>query len=85
MLLTLSGEVWSLRERLAAWEALAMQQALLPQDAVDSYEFTAEQEARLAVQRRDFVAGLFSALGAPSRMQRTRRRQRAAKRARRRH
>lgn len=81
MLLTLSSEVWSLRERLTAWEAITTQKGLLPEGEVDAFEFTAEQEARLAEQRRDFVASLFSVLEAPSPKERVRSRPRAGRRA----
>jgi hypothetical protein len=80
MLLTLSSEVWSLRERLAAWEAVASRQGLLPHGAVDRCEFTAEQEARLLEQRRDFMASLFSVLEMPSPRRRVQRRVRSARR-----
>jgi hypothetical protein len=65
MLLTLSGEVWALRERLAAWEALAAQQGLGRDFDVNGYQFTPEQEALLAEQRRDFLRNLFRALETP--------------------
>jgi hypothetical protein len=80
MLLTLSSEVWSLRERLAAWEAVASRQGLLPQGAVDRCEFTADEEARLLEQRRDFMASLFSVLEMPSPRRRVQRRVRRARR-----
>lgn len=80
MLLTLSSEVWTLRERLAAWEAVATRKGLLLEREVDAFEFTPEQEARLLEQRRDFVASLFSVLEAPSPKVRVRSRPRGARR-----
>jgi len=81
MLLTVSSEVWSLRERLAASEAIATRKGLLLEGEVDAFEFTPEQEARLAEQRRDFVASLFSVLEAPSPKERMRSRSRGTRRA----
>lgn len=66
MLLTLSSEVWALRERLAAWEAIAMRKGVLLAKELDAYDFTTDEQAALAEQRRDFVASLFSMLEEPS-------------------
>ena len=62
MVLTLGSEVWALRERLAAVEALQLQRGQLGEGEVDGYEFTAEQEARLAADRKEFIDNLFRVL-----------------------
>jgi hypothetical protein len=80
MLLTLSGEVWALRERLAAWEAVAEQRGLGRDVDVTAYQFTPEQEARLAEQRREFLGNLFRALEAPAPAGSKRRKRRPVKR-----
>ena len=82
MLLTLSGEVWALRERLAAWEAVAKQHGLGCDLDVNGYQFTPAQEARLAEQRREFLGNLFRALEVPSSAKPARRKRRTAKAAR---
>jgi hypothetical protein len=82
MLLTLSGEVWALRERLAAWEAVAEQHGLGRDLDVNGYQFTPAQEARLAEQRREFLGNLFRALEVPSPAKPARRKRRASKAAR---
>jgi DNA-binding PadR family transcriptional regulator len=81
MLLTLSGEVWALRERLAAWEAVAEQRGLGGELDVNGYQFTPAQEARLAEQRKEFLENLFRALEAPSRAKAARRKRRVPKAA----
>jgi hypothetical protein len=82
MLLTLSGEVWALRERLAAWEAVAARAGLGQELDVSGYEFTPAQEARLAEQRREFLENLFRALEAAPPRTTGRRKRRTVKRAR---
>lgn len=62
MVVTLGSEVWALRERLAAVEALQVQRGHLGGGEVDAYEFTPEQEARLATDRREFIDNLFRVL-----------------------
>lgn len=79
MLLTLSGEVWALRERLAAWEAVAARHGLGQDLDVNDYEFTPAQEARLAEQRREFLENLFRALEATPRRTAVRKKRRAVK------
>jgi hypothetical protein len=81
MLLTLSGEVWALRERLAAWEAVAEQHGLARELDVSGYQFTPAQEARLAEERREFLGNLFRALEAPAPASVTRRKRRVSKAA----
>ena len=79
MLLTLSGEVWALRERLAAWEAVAAQGGLGQSIDVNGYQFTPAQEAQLAEQRREFLANLFRALEAAPRAKSPRKKRRPAR------
>ncbi len=62
MVVTLGSEVWALRERLAAVEAIQVQRGQLGSDEVDGYEFTAEQELRLAADRKEFIDNLFRIL-----------------------
>lgn len=62
MVVTLGSEVWALRERLAALEAIQVGRGQLGGDEVDGYEFTPEQEARLAADRREFIDNLFRIL-----------------------
>ena len=62
MLITLSSEVWALRERLAAMEALQVRQGSLGANEVDDYDFTAEQETKLAADRKEFIENLFRVL-----------------------
>jgi hypothetical protein len=62
MVVTLAGEVWTLRERLAAMEAIGVRQGSLSPTEVDEFEFTAEHEARLANDRKEFIENLFRVL-----------------------
>jgi hypothetical protein len=62
MVVTLGSEVWALRERLAAVEAVQVKRGQLGGDEVDAYEFTPEQEARLASDRKEFIDNLFRIL-----------------------
>ena len=62
MVVTLGSEVWALRERLAALEAIQVGRGQLGGDEVDGYEFTPEQEARLAADRKEFIDNLFRIL-----------------------
>jgi hypothetical protein len=62
MVVTLGSEVWALRERLAALEAVQVGRGQLRGDEVDGYEFTPEQEARLAADRKEFIDNLFRIL-----------------------
>lgn len=62
MVVTLASEVWTLRERLAAMEALQVDRGVLGAGAVDEHEFSADDEARLGVQRKEFIDGLFRIL-----------------------
>jgi hypothetical protein len=80
MLLTLSSEVWALRERLAAWEAIARRKGMLLDQELDAYEFTPDEQVLLAEQRRDFVASLFRMLEEPVTARPTRAPRRGVKR-----
>jgi hypothetical protein len=62
MVVVLGGEVWTLRERLAALEAIHAKRGALKPGEVDAYEFTAEQETALAAQRKEFIDSLFRIL-----------------------
>lgn len=62
MVVTLASEVWTLRERLAAVEALQVKGGAIKAGAVDAHEFSADDEARLAVQRKEFIDSLFRIL-----------------------
>ncbi|MDW8258453.1 MAG: hypothetical protein RML32_03320 [Gammaproteobacteria bacterium] len=62
MVITLASEHWALRERVLAMEALHVQRDTLAAGAVDAYEFTPEQERKLAAERRDFIGNLFRVL-----------------------
>jgi hypothetical protein len=59
MVVTLAGEVWALRERLSAMEAIGVRQGSLSASEVDDYEFTPEQDERLGAQRKEFIESLF--------------------------
>jgi len=59
MVVTLAGEVWALRERLCAMEAIGVRQGSLSASEVDDYEFTPEQDERLGAQRKEFIESLF--------------------------
>jgi hypothetical protein len=62
MLLTLASEVWFLRERLAALEAIGVRQGSLSAGELDAYELTPDEQAALAGQRREFMGSLFRAV-----------------------
>ena len=62
MVVVLGSEVWTLRERLAAMESIQIRQGGLAAGEIDAYEFPAEDEARLAAQRKEFIDSLFRIL-----------------------
>jgi hypothetical protein len=62
MTITLASEVWALRERLGALEAVQVRQGSLSPTEIDDYEFTPEQEERMAADRREFIENLFRVL-----------------------
>ena len=62
MVVTLASEVWALRERLAALEAIGVRQGSLSATEVDDFEFSPEQDTRLAGERKEFINNLFRVL-----------------------
>jgi hypothetical protein len=62
MVVVLAGEVWTLRERLAAMEALQVRQGGLGAGELDAFDFGPEDEARLAGLRKEFIDSLFRVL-----------------------
>lgn len=66
MVVTLASEVWVLRERLSALELVGERNRAWKVDDVNAYEFTSEQEARLAEVRTEFIGNLFRILEEPS-------------------
>ncbi len=62
MLVVLGSEVWTLRERLAALEAIQIRQGGLAVGELDAHEFSAEDETRLAAERKEFIDSLFRIL-----------------------
>lgn len=62
MVVVLASEVWTLRERLAAMEALQVRQGSLGAGEIDAFDFSPEDEARLAGDRKEFIDGLFRVL-----------------------
>jgi hypothetical protein len=66
MLLTLASEVWGLRERMAALEAVAAARGMPLGDEVERYEFSDAQVAKLAQLRNEFIGGLFAILNEPA-------------------
>jgi hypothetical protein len=64
--LQLAAEVWTLRERVAAMEAIARDRGALAPGEVDAHEFSADDEARLEAQRAEFLASILRPLEAPT-------------------
>jgi hypothetical protein len=62
MVVVLGGEVWTLRERLAALEAIQIRQGSLAAGEIDAYDFGPEDEARLGALRKEFIDSLFRVL-----------------------
>jgi hypothetical protein len=62
MVVVLGSEVWTLRERLAAFEAIQVRQGGLAAGEIDAFDFSPEQEAKLAVERKEFIDSLFRIL-----------------------
>lgn len=62
MVMVLASEVWTLRERLAAFEALQVDKRQQQPGEIDRYEFSEQDESRLAVQRKEFIDSLFRVL-----------------------
>jgi hypothetical protein len=63
MVVTLAAEVWALRERIAAVEAVGVRRGSFAAGEIDAFEFDAEAEQRLAAIRQEFVGNLFRVLG----------------------
>jgi hypothetical protein len=55
MLLALSSEVWSLRERVFVIEKVADEQGLNMAAAVEAYKLDPEEQQTLSDQRQDFI------------------------------
>jgi hypothetical protein len=62
MVVVLGSEVWTLRERLAAFEAIQVRQGGLAAGEIDAFDFSPEQEAKLAAERKEFIDSLFRIL-----------------------
>lgn len=62
MVVMLGSEVWTLRERLAAMEAIQVRRGGLAAGEVDAHEFSADDETKLAALRKEFIDGLFRVL-----------------------
>jgi hypothetical protein len=62
MVVVLGSEVWTLRERLAAFEAIQVRQGGLAAGEIDAFDFSPEQEAKLAGERKEFIDSLFRVL-----------------------
>ncbi len=62
MVVVLGSEVWTLRERIAAMEAVQVRRGGLAAGEVDAHEFSAEDESRLAAERKEFIDSLFRIL-----------------------
>lgn len=62
MVVVLASEVWTLRERLAALEAIQVRKRSLAAGEIDAHEFSAEDESRLAAERKEMIDSLFRVL-----------------------
>ncbi len=62
MVVVLGSEVWTLRERLAALEAIQVRQGSLASGELDAHDFSPEDETRLAGERKEFIDNLFRVL-----------------------
>jgi hypothetical protein len=62
MIVTLASEVWTLRERLAALEAIGVRRGSLAAGEIDAFEFSPEQETQLAAQRKELIDNVFRVL-----------------------
>lgn len=62
MVVVLGSEVWTLRERLAALEAIQIRQGSLASGELDAHDFSPEDETRLAGERKEFIDSLFRVL-----------------------
>lgn len=62
MVVVLGSEVWTLRERLAAFEAIQVRQGGLAAGEIDAFDFSPDQEAKLGAERKEFIDSLFRIL-----------------------
>jgi hypothetical protein len=62
MVLTLSGQLWAARERLAALESLLGRKGAIATGEVESHDFTDAEELELAALRKELLASLFGIL-----------------------
>lgn len=62
MVVVLASEVWTLRERLMAMEAIQVTRGGLKAGEIDRFEFKPEDEANLAAQRKEYIDSLFRVL-----------------------
>ncbi len=62
MVVVLGSEVWTLRERLAALEAIQVRQGSLASGELDAHDFSPEDETRLSGERKEFIDSLFRVL-----------------------
>ena len=62
MVVVLGSEVWTLRERLAAMEAVQVKRRQLKAGEIDNFDFSPQEEARLAAERKEFIDSLFRVL-----------------------
>ena len=60
--LTLSQELWVLRDRQATLEALLEQNGLLPTDAIDNHEPDEQLSNKLAAERRQLIDNVIKTL-----------------------
>jgi hypothetical protein len=63
MVLTLASEVWTLRERVIAMEAIGAARGAFQPGEVDAFEFSADLEAKLGADRKEFIEALFRVIG----------------------
>lgn len=83
MLLTVASELWGLRERMAALEAVCAERGMPLELEVERYEFSDAQIAKLAELRNEFVGSLFRILNEPTPRAKSRGKRKPARRARR--
>ena len=62
MVVVLASEVWTLRERLMAMEAIQVTRGGLKAGEIDRFEFKPEDEANLSAQRKEYIDSLFRVL-----------------------
>jgi hypothetical protein len=62
MVLTLSGQLWAMRERLAALESVLAHKGTVATGEVEGHDFTDAEELELAALRKELLASLFGIL-----------------------